>query len=835
MLNLLYFCCLLVCHMTMRYLLPVAVLAGVWAQPPGGLGPARRGGPPGLEGNEAPRPEAALKGLIKGVLKDSATKQPLPYVGVSLYRGDKLITGALSNEQGAFVLQDVPIGRYRLRIQPLGYAPTEKIVETTALRPDLNLGTLYLAESGVELPAVEIQAERSPIQYQPEKIVYDPEKDATVQGGDAVDVLRKMPAVNVDLDGNIQVRGSGAVRIYVDGKPSLLFANSPSDALRAIPADQIERIELITNPSARYEAEGAVILNIVLKRNRLEGLTVTANAGLTNQIANASLTLGAKVGRWSHTLNVGGRYRYAGTGYTHFYRIQETPLGPQILYQDGSFFPRRFATNVFYGGDFLRNAAHSFSWGVNARNLSFDRQNDLLVRWEGGPWNGVSYTRSARFPLADWGVNANLDYTYRPPSHPGQELFLSAQGGYTQRTQRYNLTQIATLDTFSLQERSTNQGPSYEGQLQADYTHPFGERWKLETGARLNLRSLATGYQYERWNAATESYFLLPGRQDTLTYTQWIPAAYVSLAWSRDRWLLKAGLRYEYTLNQARFLQGTLAVRQHYQNLFPNVLISYSVKGLFPVQLSYSQRIRRPWLAELNPFVDASDPRNIQYGNPNLGPELTHALELSAFPFISLFARYTTQAVQRYSFVDAAGVTHTTFLNAGIQGYYGANLFLRRTFLKDKITFQANGEIGWVNNRANIGNALIQNAGWQYSLRGSVQWKPAPSWLVELSGNYNSPRVGLQGIQPVFMFQELGVRKTFAGGRWSVGGLVYNPFYQYLRFQTRLQGPSFFQESVTGVPFRVVGLQVRYQQTRAGENFWRRRRSGPSQGPDEEW
>ncbi|RMF51267.1 MAG: TonB-dependent receptor, partial [Bacteroidetes bacterium] len=227
-----------------RYLLPMAVLAGVWAQPPGGFGPGRRGGPPGLEGNDPPRPEAALQGTLRGILRDSLTQEPLPYVGVSLYRGEKLVTGTLSDEKGAFLLREVPPGRYRLRIQPLGYAPTERLIETTPLRPDLNLGTLFLSETGIQLSTVEIQAERSPIEYQPEKIVYSPEKDATVQGGDAIDVLRKVPAVNVDLDGNIQVRGSGAVRIYVDGKPSLLFANNPSDALRAIPADQIERVEL---------------------------------------------------------------------------------------------------------------------------------------------------------------------------------------------------------------------------------------------------------------------------------------------------------------------------------------------------------------------------------------------------------------------------------------------------------------------------------------------------------------------------------------------------------------------------------------------------------------
>jgi len=261
----------------------------LWAQPPGTFGApgGRRGG---MEG--PPRqPEAALKGTIRGIIRDSLSQEPLAYVSIALYRQDKIVTGGLTDEKGAFLLREVPTGSYRLRIQPLEYAPVERIIETTPLRPDLNLGTLYLSEVGVQLGAVEIQADRSPIEYQPEKIVYTPEKDPTLQGGDAVDALRKMPSVNVDLEGNLQVRGSGAVRIYIDGKPSLLFGNNPGDALRAIPTDQIERIELMTNPSARYEAEGAVILNIVLKKNRLDGLNTSFNAGVTNQFANGSTTL----------------------------------------------------------------------------------------------------------------------------------------------------------------------------------------------------------------------------------------------------------------------------------------------------------------------------------------------------------------------------------------------------------------------------------------------------------------------------------------------------------------------------------------------------------------
>jgi hypothetical protein len=318
-----YFCFIYLVMLKMPFFRVRTALLGVsvlLAQPPGGMGRPGGEGRPGMGGDERFRPtlETTLKGTIRGTLKDSATKEPLPYVSISLYRGDKLITGTLSDEKGTFILREVPIGRYRMRMQPLGYRPTERLVETTPLRPDLNLGTLYLSEVGIELQTVEIQAERSPVTYQPEKIVYTPEKDPTIQGGDAIDALRKMPAIHVDLDGNIQVRGSGAVRIYVDGKPSLLFANNPGDALRAIPADQIERIELITNPSARYEAEGAVILNIVLKKNRLDGLTTSFNAGISTQFANGSAMLGAKIGRQSHTLHANGRYRYAGTGYTHF-------------------------------------------------------------------------------------------------------------------------------------------------------------------------------------------------------------------------------------------------------------------------------------------------------------------------------------------------------------------------------------------------------------------------------------------------------------------------------------------------------------------------------------
>ncbi len=808
------------------------------AQPPGGRS---GGGMPGRapfsggEGGEE-RGQPVLRGTIRGVLVDSVTKEPLAYVTVSLQRAEKVIAGALSDDKGVFVLRDVPIGRYRLVLQPLGCAPTEKLVETTALRPDLNVGTLYISPSGVELSTVEIQAERSPVAYRPEKIVYNPSQDPTVQGGDAIDALRKMPAVNVDLDGNIQVRGSGAVRIYVDGKPSLLFANNPSDALRAVPADQIERIELITNPSARYEAEGAVIINIVLKRNHLEGLTTTLNAGLTNQIANGSATLGVKIGRWSHTLNVNGRYRYAGTGYTDFYRQQETPQGPITLTQKGSFLPRRFMTGLFYGGEYVRNAAHTYAWGLNFRHLAFDQLNDLTVALTSPLLQGgtpVTYTRYTRFPLIDWGLNANFDYTYKSPARSGEELFVSVQGGYSPRQRRYTLDQPAALDTFFLRERSFNDALNYDGHFQLDYTRPLGERWKLETGTRLNFRALSTQSRYERYDRFLEIYYPYTARADTSTFTQWVPAAYVSLAWAKDRWLMRGGLRYEHTLNDVLFLRGTLPIRQSFGNLFPNLLLSYNVRGLFPLQLSYSQRIRRPWLQELNPFIDAADPRNISYGNPNLRPELTHSVELSFFPFVTLYARYTANSVESYAFVDAQGVTNNTFLNAGQRGYYGVNLFLRRSFFSDKLTLQANGELAYVDIRADLGTYQLRGTGYEYSVRGSIQYRPRADWIVELSGNYNSPRVALQGIRPVFMFQELGIRKTFAEGRWSVGALVYNPFYQYLKFRTEITSPGFAQTSVNAIPFRVFGIQVRYQRTRAGENFWRRRRSGPAMDNDE--
>lgn len=812
----------------------IAALSLAWGQPPvGGFRPEGRGNEGRRSSMEGAQPEAALKGTIRGSLRDSATREPLPYVPVNLYRGDKLITGTLSDEKGEFILSDVPIGIYRLRVHPLGYAPTDRVVETTALRPDKNLGTLYISEVGVELQAVEIQATRGAVEYQPEKIVYSPDKDPTLQGGDAIDVLRKLPAVNVDMDGRIEVRGSGAVRVYVDGKPSLLFANNPGEALRAVPADQIERIELITNPSARYEAEGAVILNIVLKRNRLEGINFTGNAGISNQFANGSVTVGAKIGRWSHTLNIGGRYRYAGTGYTRFYRRQETVQGPIILRQEGEFLPRRFATNLFYGGEYIRNAIHTLSWGVNLRDLSFLRTNDLSVHWTGGDFDGVSYVRQARFPSRDIGANANLDFTYRSAERPGEELFLSLQGGYGYRQQRYSLDQLASLDTFFLRERSRNSGPSWEGQFQADYTRPFAERWKLEAGLRLNMRGLGTGFSYERYNRL-QIFEALPQRQDTLTYTQWIPAGYLSIAWSKARWLLKAGVRYEHTYNDALFLRGTLPFYQSYYNIFPNLLLSYSIKGLFPLQISYSQRIRRPWIQELNPFVDASDPRNIQYGNPNLGPELTHSVELGFFPFITLYARQTEDAVQEYTFVDASGITNTTFINAGERRLLGANVFFRRSLFSDKLSIQGSAELEWVDVRADLNGRSLRNEGWQYALRGSIQWRPAPTWVAELSGNYNSPRISLQGIRPVFMFQELGVRKNFGGGRWSIGAIAYNPFYQYLRLRTELRGINFIQENETGIPFRLFGIQVRYQQAKVRENFWRRR-SAPQNDDEGGW
>ncbi|MGQ9863492.1 MAG: outer membrane beta-barrel protein [Bacteroidia bacterium] len=772
-----------------------------------------------------------LVGKIRGILEDSLQKTPLAYATVTLKKEGKVITGALTGEKGEFVLQNVPVGRYTLEASYIGFATKILSIQTKPEKPDKNLGILYLMPSDLILQEVEIQAQKPVYEYNVEKITFNVTQDITSQMGDATNVLQKVPSVQVDMDGNVYVRGSSNVRILINGKPSLLMNENAAEALRSLSADQIEKVELITSPSAKYQGEGAAILNIVLKKSLLDGTAGNLSGGAGSLMANLSALFMIRKNRWSHSVNTGGRYRYAGNGISSFYRWDSVAGGVRELSQEGSFIPRRGSTNLNYTVEYQANAYNTLSLSTNVQGLIFRRYTTLAVELQ-EPSLYLSYNRDTYNPTRKIGGGFNLDWQRKSPKKPEAELFMSLQGGYSHTENLYTLSQPVSVEAFSRQEKSQNFSTTPELQYQLDYTYPLSPNLKLETGFRMETRFLRTTFSYEVFDKRLGEYRFDSLRSDELEYDQLIPAGYGQLLYKTTRWLFRAGVRYEKTLNKASFLRGSLPFSQAYDNLLPTATIGYTWGLMRGIQVSYNQRIRRPWISQLNPFIDASDPRNVSYGNPNLLPERTHNFELGLQPLVTFFWRHTPNVIQSYSFIDAEGVTRNTFTNAGIENAWGADIFLRRNVWKDKLTLMLNGTLSWQEQRAEIEGVRYQNQGFVWRAGGSIQLRPVKSWAMEASGFVASRRITLQGYAPVMSFAQVALRKSFLEDRLYVGLFVQNPWQTYLNFATKTEARTFYQLSETKVPFRFVGVQAQYRWGSFGGNRRNRRMEENREPPD---
>ena len=315
--------------------------------------------PPGRPGAGSP----LIKGTIKGILVDSLTKAPLEYASVVLtLPGGKMLDGVVTEPDGIFKIRDVNASTYSIQITFIGYEPKMIANLTTTLeRPDLDLGYVFLVPMGINLDEIVVAEEAPIMESKIDKIVYNADKDLTNIGGDGTDVLRKVPLLSVDLDGNVSLRGNSNVRIFINGKPSSMFAGSVGDALKSLPADQIKSVEVITTPTAKYDGEGSTgIINILMKKPELEGLTGSADASVGTRSNNAGLNLAHTRGRFGINMNAGTRFTWKRPGTNTFYREDDLEGGfTRVLSQDGKNNSAWRGFNGSIGAFYDFNAYHS--------------------------------------------------------------------------------------------------------------------------------------------------------------------------------------------------------------------------------------------------------------------------------------------------------------------------------------------------------------------------------------------------------------------------------------------------------------------------------------------
>jgi hypothetical protein len=469
----------------------------------------------------------AVTGKISGIILDSVTRTPIDYATVSLGRAGstKTTNGALTDEKGSFKVENISAGIYRLTIAFLGYQ-TKIIdsVKTTPAKPDLNLGRIYLSPNQNSLAEVVVTGNTPIIENKIDKLVYNAEQDIAIAGGNATDVLRKVPLLSVDFEGNVSLRGSQNVRVLINGKPSGSMANNMADALRAIPADQIKNVEVITSPSAKYDAEGTSgIINIITKKSNLAGVSGSVNGGVGIRQNSGNLNLNAKTGRLAVTGNGGGYYSWPQTSNITFNRSNTS--GTQIISQAGDSRTDRLAANGSIGADYDFNSFNSLSSSLRLNGFSNGADGSNLNQ---NIFNGAiaNFTRLTDNQMRMNGIDWSSDYLHKFKNKDQQISF-----AYQLTNSNQNSDYTTDFSNTIIDEYGDNNAENIENTVQVDYTHPL-KKVTFETGLKAILRDIISDNQTRNFNSATNIFTPISSRTYIYDYNQDVYSAYATFAFT---------------------------------------------------------------------------------------------------------------------------------------------------------------------------------------------------------------------------------------------------------------------------------------------------------------
>lgn len=782
----------------------------LWAQPPGGAAGPRPGAGP------------VIVGRISGIVLDSTNRQPVEFAAVALWdvKQDKQIDGIITDEKGAFRFPELKAGKYKVQISFLGYKTKElNNLEITPQKPDINLGQIMFSAEGLTLKEITVTGEAATIENKIDKMVYNAEKDVSTAGGDAAEVLRRVPLLSVDLDGNVSMRGSENIMILINGRPSSMFAASVADALRTIPADQIKSVEVITAPTARFDGEGSGgIINIITKRKSAQGVTGSASLAVGNRMNRGNFNLNMAKGRFGMNVNASGWASWNRPGFVDFFREDYLPDNQvRTFTQNGSAVTRNYGPSGSMSAFYDVNAYSSFSSNLSFRGHG-DIRNELVNSLFNDPSAGFNqtYTRSSNSNSLRGGFDWTTDYR-RTFKKPEQELILAIQLDGNQNSNQNSLEQLADDPSLLRNERNNNDGYNLETTLQLDYVHPISPRVKMETGLKGILRKIDSDFSNEYWDYDLQQFIVNDLRTDGFYYDQDVLSGYLSFTTKLgEKYGIVTGVRYEHTYIGGDFRTQPTTFSNNYGNILPNFIISRNFKNFRTLKLSYTQRIQRPGLRNVNPFVNFNDVRNISYGNPELLPELSNQVELAynanikgVSTNVAVFYRRTDDVIESLMKINESGVSETTFENIGITESWGLNLFASFT-VKKFWTLRGNLNVNTYDGQSTLPglNLSRQAIVWGGNINSSFSFPKDVK--LEIFGFYRAPRQTLQGFNPSFTMLNVGFQKEFKK-KLTLGITIVQPFSEYIKFPSELEDDNFYQKNITRTAFRSFGLNVGYR------------------------
>ncbi|GAA4404104.1 outer membrane beta-barrel family protein [Nibrella viscosa] len=792
---------------------------------------------------------------------DSIDKKPVPYASLALLNAEnRLVISHLTGDQGEISFVKLPNGRYRLLVSCIGYVPRMlNNILLTDSRPTVSIGQIRLRPDRKTLKEVVVTAQRAMIEDKGDRLVYNAEKDIAAGGGTATDVLRRIPVLSVDLNGNVRLRGNTQIKVLLNGKPSGLMARNLAEALRQIPGNQVKTVEIMSSPGARYDLEGtAGVINITTKKPR-QGI----NGGLNGSIGNLVRSVGgygSVQGRRLGLYLTGGYYEYRTIGDADVYRTflqNGRPINTlyQRTSQDNTGTGGNAEVSLDYDIDSTARLSlwlygWSGNWPNNSRlySLLTDNRNRTIqefqwdIRFMDAYRNGevnLTYTKTFRrgitLPFQASPAQPDVQHTADKSLRP--ELSVMMQGSYIPDQYTYTATESTMAEIVTYRERSTNLSRNNELTFQTDYTHPFRIRNRQNTplvnteiGAKAILRDIGSDFSLEQALNGSGSYRPMPNRSGAFDYQQQVYTAYASLrAAQAGKWSLSAGGRLEHTFLGGSFFGTQTTLNRQFQNLMPNVMVSRTFNNKHTLRISYTQRIARPTVWYLNPFINSSNPKYLSTGNPELNPELTHSPELSYSLFTkkglfinsSLYYQQTNNAIDYLMGMDIHGISLWKPQNIAQRRFYGLQLSTNSQPVRN-LNISGGGHLQWVEiSSASLGQS---NQGLIGSATANVSYRIGRTVTVQADGNYTTGTIMLQGNALAWYSYTISAKKDLWNKRASLVVTAYTPFHHEIRQDTNLDTPTFtsFSRNATVTRSARVYFSWQFGQSTSGNGRQRK-------------
>lgn len=784
-----------------------------------------------------PTDETGEKGILKGYVYDSKTQKPVEYATIAVYKRDdnSVVTGAISDANGGFNIKGLEPGEFYVTISFLGYdAKRYDEVTVDTGRDVVNLGKVMLDGSSRTIDEVEVVADRQSVEFKIDKKVVSVGEQMTSASLSAVEVLENVPSIRVDIEGNVSLRGSTGFTVLIDGKPTVL---DPSDALRQTPASTIENIEIITNPSAKYQPDGTGgIINIITKKNRMQGVQglVNVKGGSFNQYGGDLLL------NWRQkntNFYVGGDYNdrpFPGESFSERRTVNNGVATTKTSYGKNE---RSYNGGSFRGGfDWDMTENDFFSIGVVTGKYNMDSQSDQHYTtrqtpgntelkefnesesYRGGSYYSLTGNYQKKFAQKDHELSAQLNFRHRE----GEEW--SKNKLYAENNSQVTSGTLTTED-----------GPSGQWEMRIDYTKPLSANDRFEAGFQGRSSESDDLTTLSVYDQAAGDMLLQEDKSNAINYSRNIYALYSIYNGQLGDFGYQLGLRGEYTLRDIVNNAGGEKYTLDRWDYFPTLHFSYQLPKDHQIMASYSRRIDRPRGYYLEPFITWEDMYNVRQGNPNMEPEYIDAMELgylkkwkTAQLSLEGYYRVTHNKVERIQSVYEEGILLTSFANVGTDYSLGLDATFNVPLFK---WWEINlmGNMYDYRVEGSLNQKSFERTSFNWSSRLNSTFRLMKTMQLQVDGDYNSPTVTSQGESEGYYAMNGALRMDFLDRKLSAVVQVRDIFGTARRVSETKDADFYnYQKSERKAP--VVSFTLSYRIN----NFKPKRNNGNNEGMDDD-